>query len=265
MTAGDKTANAFLGNFTTNTTGDNTATAGTGAAPSAGPAFTAQGTQQVAASTYVALTTASNTQTIGFTAIDSTGAAQSLAVSLDTTTGASVDKAVTAINAALQKTNNPALQGIYASADSTDGKIMFSSGNSAQFTVSFGAPATAGEGFTADVNTVQKSATVGVSQSSDISNQSSAEAAVNALASAVSQLGTAQAVVGKGQNNFNYASSLAQSQLTNTAAAESRIRDADLATEAANLSKAQILVQAGTAALAQANSAPQAILSLLKG
>jgi flagellin len=81
----------------------------------------------------------------------------------------------------------------------------------------------------------------------------------------VSALGVSQAAVGKGENNLNYAVALAQSQVTNEAAAESRIRDADLAAEAANLSKAQILVQAGTAALAQANSAPQAILSLLKG
>jgi flagellin len=58
---------------------------------------------------------------------------------------------------------------------------------------------------------------------------------------------------------------LAQSQLSNLAAAESRIRDADLASEAANLSKAQILLQAGVAALAQANSAPQQVLSLLRG
>jgi flagellin len=53
--------------------------------------------------------------------------------------------------------------------------------------------------------------------------------------------------------------------LTNLAAAESRIRDADLAAEAANLTKAQILQQAGVAALAQANSAPQIVLSLLRG
>ena len=71
--------------------------------------------------------------------------------------------------------------------------------------------------------------------------------------------------VGKGENNFNYAVNLANSQLTNQAAAESSIRDADLAAEAANLTKAQILMQAGVAALAQANSAPQNILSLLKG
>jgi flagellin len=53
--------------------------------------------------------------------------------------------------------------------------------------------------------------------------------------------------------------------LTNIAAAESRIRDADLASEAANLTKAQIVLQAGIAALAQANSAPQAVLALLRG
>jgi len=52
--------------------------------------------------------------------------------------------------------------------------------------------------------------------------------------------------------------------LTNLATAESRIRDADLAAEAANLTKAQILLQAGVAALAQANSAPQSVLALLK-
>ena len=51
--------------------------------------------------------------------------------------------------------------------------------------------------------------------------------------------------------------------MTNETTAESDIRDANLATEAANLTKAQILMQAGVAALAQANSAPQMILSLL--
>jgi flagellin len=85
------------------------------------------------------------------------------------------------------------------------------------------------------------------------------------LASAVQNLGSAQAAVGKGENVLNYASNLASTQLTNLASSESQIRDADLAAQAANLSKAQILSQAGVAALAQANSAPQAILSLLKG
>ena len=52
---------------------------------------------------------------------------------------------------------------------------------------------------------------------------------------------------------------------SNYSAAESGIKDADVAAEAANLTKAQVLQQASLAALAQANSAPQAVLSLLKG
>jgi flagellin len=105
----------------------------------------------------------------------------------------------------------------------------------------------------------------GTASTADISTEQGALNAVNALAAAVSSLGKAQAVVGKGQNNFTYAVNLAQSQLSNIAAAESRIRDADLATEAANLTKAQTAIQAGVAALAQANQAPQAVLTLLRG
>ena len=88
---------------------------------------------------------------------------------------------------------------------------------------------------------------------------------MSALSNSVALLGKSQAVVGRGQNQLTYAVNLAQSQLTNISAAESRIRDADLASEAANLTKSQILVQAGVAALSQANSAPQQILSLLRG
>ncbi len=74
-----------------------------------------------------------------------------------------------------------------------------------------------------------------------------------------------QGKVGTGQNQLQYAVQLAQSQIASFSAAESRIRDADIATEAANLTKAQLLQQSSIAALAQANQAPQAILSLLKG
>ena len=109
------------------------------------------------------------------------------------------------------------------------------------------------------------SAISGTGGALDVGTEADASTAVTALANAVTSLGTAQAAVGKGENNFNYAINLANSQLTNETAAESSIRDADLATEAANLTKAQILLQAGVAALAQANAAPQNILTLLKG
>ena len=81
----------------------------------------------------------------------------------------------------------------------------------------------------------------------------------------ISALGVAQAAVGKGQNQLNYAVGLAQSQVSNYSSAQSRIRDSDVAAEAANLTKAQVLQQTSLAAMAQANSAPQAVLALLRG
>jgi flagellin len=90
------------------------------------------------------------------------------------------------------------------------------------------------------------------------------EAAITAIAAAVGSLGGVQGVVGAGINQLNFAVGLAQSQVTNYAADESGIRDADMATEAANLSKSQVLVQSSIAAMAQANQIPQAVLKLLQ-
>jgi flagellin len=93
---------------------------------------------------------------------------------------------------------------------------------------------------------------------------SGAKDALTKIGQALSSLGTVQGTVGAGQNMLNYAVSLAQSQVSNFSAAESRIRDADVASEAANLTKAQVLQKTSIAAMAQANSAPQAVLSLLQ-
>jgi flagellin len=97
------------------------------------------------------------------------------------------------------------------------------------------------------------------------SSTGAALAALASLTSAVTNLGLTQGRVGAGENQLNYAVNLAQSQITNFSAAQSQIRDTDVAAQAANLTKAQVLQQSSIAALAQANSAPQAILSLLKG
>ncbi len=96
-----------------------------------------------------------------------------------------------------------------------------------------------------------------------ITSQGLAESAVGAVASAVSVLGTTQGTIGSLQNRLNFAISLAQSQAVNNQAAESRIRDANVAQEAANLTKFTILNQSGLAALAQANAATGSVLSLL--
>jgi flagellin len=88
--------------------------------------------------------------------------------------------------------------------------------------------------------------------------------AVNAVQAAVASLGLTQGKVGAGENTLQYAINLANSQVTNLTSAESQVRDADVATEAANLSKSQVLEQASVAAMAQANSSPQYVLKLLQ-
>lgn len=91
-----------------------------------------------------------------------------------------------------------------------------------------------------------------------------AVAALTAITSAISALGLVQGRVGAGENLLNYASTLANSQITNFSTAQSSIRDADVASAVANLTKAQTLLQSSIAALAQANAAPSAILKLLQ-
>jgi flagellin len=97
-----------------------------------------------------------------------------------------------------------------------------------------------------------------------VDTKANALTALTAINAAVTALGNAQGTVGTGENALNQAVQLAQSQITNFSAAESRIRDADVAAEAANLTKAQVLQQASVAALAQANAAPQAVLQLFR-
>jgi flagellin len=87
---------------------------------------------------------------------------------------------------------------------------------------------------------------------------------MEALKAAVATLGEVQGKVGAGQNNLEQAISLASSQLSSFQAAESAIRDADVAAEASNLARLTTLQQAGVAALAQANQSSQALLSLLR-
>jgi flagellin len=92
-----------------------------------------------------------------------------------------------------------------------------------------------------------------------------AQTALTAINNAITAMGLTQGRVGAGENKLNYAISLAQSQISSFSSAQSQIRDADVAAEAANLSKAQVLQQSSVAALVQANAMPQAVLALLKG
>ena len=98
----------------------------------------------------------------------------------------------------------------------------------------------------------------------NINSQAAAATAVTTVSSAISTLGAVQGQVGQLENRLSYAINLAQSQIVNTRAAESRIRDANIAEESANLTRFNILNQAGIAALSQANQSTSAVLSLLR-
>ncbi len=97
-----------------------------------------------------------------------------------------------------------------------------------------------------------------------LSTVTNAQNAIGAFDKAIQQLSSARAKVGAVQNRMQVSISNLGMQQENLAAANSRIRDVDVANETANLSKGQILSQAGLAVLAQANQLPQAALSLLR-
>ncbi len=207
------------------------------------------GVYRMASAVLSAVTAASSAETLTFQ-----NASGSVNVTLTNATGDTVAHAVAAIN---QQT---ASLGIYALASyaTTSGLAIQSSSS---FTVTSYSPE-AGDGFfaTSGLNT----ATV-TSPNSNATTTGNALASITAITAAVSALGVVQGKVGTGQNKLSYAINLAQSQISNFSAAESRIRDADVAAEAANLTKAQVMQQASLAAMAQANTAPEAVLALLRG
>jgi flagellin len=87
---------------------------------------------------------------------------------------------------------------------------------------------------------------------------------IDNIDSAINKVNSERATMGASQSRFDAVTSTLQISIENQSAARSRIMDADFASETANLSRAQILQQAGTAMIAQANQLPQQVLSLLR-
>ncbi|MGA2574954.1 MAG: flagellin [Bryobacteraceae bacterium] len=224
---------------------------------------------------FSALQFGSDAQAVTISANSSAGVLQSLTLTLRNDSnpsatesgpqsGATIDSAVSYINAQLQQSNNPTLKGIVAVKENVSGteQINFLSALPS-FSVSVGGSVN-GNGLNGGTAQTFGSVANGAATNASIDTVAGALSAVTAVTNAVANLGTAQAAVGIGENQVNYAVNLAQSQITNISAAESQIRDANVAAEAANLTKAQVLVQATVAAMAQANQEPQAILKLLQ-
>jgi flagellin len=112
---------------------------------------------------------------------------------------------------------------------------------------------------TTNVATITSTVTAG-----NITSTENASSAMANIDTALTAINTQRAIYGAVQNRFDNIISTLQLANENTAAARGRIVDADFAAETANLSRAQILQQAGTAMVAQANQLPQQVLSLLR-
>ncbi|MDH4419067.1 MAG: flagellin, partial [Acidovorax sp.] len=98
----------------------------------------------------------------------------------------------------------------------------------------------------------------------DVTTFSNATNALKTVDSALAFINGERAKLGALQSRFETGIASLQITSENLSASRSRIQDADFAAETANLSRAQILQQAGTAMVAQANQIPQGVLSLLK-
>ena len=98
-----------------------------------------------------------------------------------------------------------------------------------------------------------------------LTSDTNAQLAINVLDAALAQINSSRGDLGAYQNRFTSAISSLQATSENLSASRSRIQDADFASETASLTRGQILQQAGTAMLAQANSLPNGVLALLRG
>ena len=183
--------------------------------------------------------------------------------------------AVQASNGTNTSNDLSALQSEYSQLNTevirTMGAVQFNGQNLLTTTAAFTFQIGANTGQTASITTADISITAGVSgisgtaASALVTTAAAANSAnISALDTAIQSINSSRASLGAIQNRFEYTVSFLQAASENQQAARGRIMDADFATETSNLSRAQILKQAGTAMVAQANQLPQGVLALLK-
>ncbi len=162
---------------------------------------------------------------------------------------------INAINAKMDQT------GVYAEAGSTEGTYVLNSIKEGRDLVVGGTVTNSG---LSAATTDAQAATAVHANDIDISTFVGSQQALEIVDKALTSVNSARADLGAIQNRFTSTIANLATSSENISAAKGRITDADFAAETANLTKAQILQQAGTAMLAQANSLPQNVLSLLQ-
>jgi flagellin len=125
-----------------------------------------------------------------------------------------------------------------------------------------GAGATANDQISVSITGVD-STTLGVG-TIDLSTVAGSQAAITSITKAIDTVSANRGQIGAVENRLNETVTNLGNEITNTTASVSRIQDVDMAAEMSNFTRLQVMQQAGTAMLAQANSLPQSVLSLLK-
>jgi flagellin len=138
------------------------------------------------------------------------------------------------------------------------------SGTAGSFVFQIGTDNSATSTITVTLPTASTATLYAAVSASTIATTAGATAAVATIDTAFGLLNTARANIGAGINQLTYAADNLSNISTNTSGSRSRIQDTDYAVAAAELARTQIIQQAGTAMLAQANQAPQSVLALLK-
>jgi flagellin len=174
----------------------------------------------------------------------------------------------TAQRTAMQAEYNQLASGItqIASATQFNGKVLLN-GSSAVSTLQIGANTTANVDDLSVVslfNTSRDAGTLGVAASL-LDTHANAVTAITNLDTAIGTINTARGNLGAYSNRLENTATNISTAVENLSSSESRIRNVDVAAESANLTRNQILQQAASAMLAQANQAPQLALQLLKG
>jgi len=230
--------------------------------------YTLDNDANVQASTITAAGAKAGTYTVGF--IDGTHLKMTDALG-------NVQVAVVAAGTGIQQINFSQFGISFKTSATFDASVSGTSGNAATVKVIAGTTgadflvsASAGAYATNDLVSLASAIdlTTGASglniAASDLTTQAGAQAALASLDTALGTVNTALGTIGAAQSRIGFALDTTKTAIANFAAAESTIRDVDMAEEMTNFSKNQILAQAGTAMLAQANQSGQSILKLFQ-
>ena len=151
-----------------------------------------------------------------------------------------------------------------ASSTTFNGVAVLGTAQALAFQVGANAGTTANQVNVTTVKLSNLGSGIGSAYAVTITSVTNALSAISAIDNAINVLATVRAKFGTTQNRFESIIRSAQTTSENLSASRSRIQDADFAAETAELTRTQILQQAGTAMLAQANALPQNVLSLLR-